>query len=134
MSHSFIHSVVFIRIVILLVIVLVMVVSVFLAGALYNANKLLFGVPWLTWLTLDEIVEMSHSRFWTKTLLPLFYRMNYLEIRISDNLSEFDRVWAEQYGFQTSTVAFYEFKFTEKWKRGKKKPIRRVPTFQPMFI
>jgi hypothetical protein len=120
-------SVAFIYIVILL---FIMVLGGFVVGAIHNAYKLLFGVPWLQWLTLDEIVEMGHSRFWAKQFLPVFYRMSYVEIRISDLLSELDRALIGECGFHSYTVMFYEFKFTEKWRRSKKKPKSRAPKFE----
>lgn len=111
----------------------------FLALGLYSAFKLVFGVPWLTWLTLDEVVEMGHSRFWCKLVLPAIYRGGNvfigctLHIRLPHNLPEETRTIVEVLGFRRETVQFYEFKLTSHWgsRRGKWKK-SRVEILQPL--
>ena len=85
--------------------------------AVYQHNKIMFGLPWLVWLTLDQVVEMGYSRFWCTFLLPMYYKKGYLEIRLAlpTDASEFRKQWIERVGFEIDTVEFYEFKLT---KRG----------------
>ena len=114
---------------------IIMVTGAFFIGIIHNADKLEFGVPWLRWLSFDEIVALGHSRFWTRLILPLFYRMNRVEIRISDRISESDRARAEKEGLHIRTVPLHEYRFTQQWKRGKKKPKpKRLPEFQLMPV
>lgn len=114
-----------------LLIGMILVAGAFVVGIIYNADKLEFGVPWLRWITFDEIVALGHSGFWTRIILPVFYRMNKVEIRISDQISEADRSQAEVKGLDFDTVEFYEYRFTQRWRHGKKKPKpKRLPEFQ----
>lgn len=104
----------------------------------YSAFKLLFGTPWLVWLTLDDVVAMGHSRFWCEILLPIFYRGgNFLIgctllIRLRQDLPDPIRMFIAERGFQRDTVQYHEFKFTSPWKsrRGKLQK-SRVEILQP---
>lgn len=119
----------------IVVVIVVMLFGALIVGTIHNANKLMFGVPWLKWLTLEEIVEMGHSRLWARLLLPIFYEKKCIEIRISEQSSKRERLEAESRGFQPATVEFYEYKFTRVWKRGKKVPIKApVPELQPFSV
>jgi hypothetical protein len=88
-------------------------------GMQHHADKLLFGLPWLRWITLDEAVQMGHSRFWCRFVLPMFYERGYLEIRFSETATELERETAEETGYNPVTVAYYDFKLT-KHKGGHK--------------
>lgn len=98
--------------IVILVVVIVMFRMAVSAAVVHYTDKLMYGVPWLRWLTFQEIVEMGHPRFWATVLLPLLYRKGYVEIRISDKLSRLEREHAEQYGLLIRTVDLYEYKFT----------------------
>ncbi len=119
---------------IILLVVVVMVRGAYTLAVQRNAEKLHYGVPWLQWLTFEEIVALGHRRFWTRILLPAFYRAGYIEIRIHARTSEADRARAEEQGLRIGTVELYEYKFTEHWKRGKKRPTTRPPKFQLMPV
>ncbi|MDP1689603.1 MAG: hypothetical protein Q8L52_00115 [bacterium] len=103
----------------ILLAIIIMVIGGFATGFVHNMDKLQFGVPWLKWLTLDEIVEMGHSRFWARLLLPKLHRKNQLEVRILDELSEKERAFAERYGFDFFTAEYYTFRLTTR-SRGKR--------------
>lgn len=116
-----------------LLVIIVMVVGAVRAGILHNADKLMFSLPWRTWLTLDEVGKMGHSRFWARIILPAFYRKGQLEIRIVGGLSERQKAFAERWGFRPGTVEFYEFRFTERWRRkSEKQHAPPIPELQPM--
>lgn len=112
----------------IVLVVIVMVAGAVVAGVRRNLDKLQFDVPWLRWLTLEELVAMGHSRFWAELLLPVIYRKGGMEIRITDDLPEELREEIRGIGFCRHTVQFYKFKFTERWRRG-----RKVPRKQNMF-
>lgn len=119
----------------IILVIVIMVLGIFINGAIHNANKIRYGVPWMQWLTLDEIVEMGHSRFWAEFLLPFFYRKGYVQIRMSEKLGKFERLKAEEQGLTAHTVSLYEYKFTESWRKGKKKPFKfRMPILEPMRL
>ncbi len=109
----------------ILLAIIIMVIGGFVAGARHNIDKLQFGVPWLKWLTLDEIVEMGHSRFWARLLLPMLHRKNQLEVRVLNKLPVRTRAFAEKYGFDALTAEYYEFRFTmrSRGKRDSDKPL-----------
>jgi hypothetical protein len=117
----------------ILLAVIIMVIGGIVAGATHNADKLQFGVPWLRWLTLDEVVEMGHSRFWARLLLPMLHRMNQLEVRVLDGLQEEERSLAERYGFGIRTVKYHQFRFTIR-SRGKKDPDKALLMPYPMPV
>lgn len=120
---------------------IVAVIAAFIACGLYAARKLVFGnIPWLVWLTLDEVVLMGHSRFWCEVWLPIFHRAGSLfvgcklAVRLRSDLSEYTQEFALEHGFVRYTVCYYEFKFTSsssgggRWKRQKS----GVEILQPM--
>jgi hypothetical protein len=115
-----------------LIAVVVMVLGIIISAGISNVNKLMFGVPWLKWLTLDEIVAMGHSRSWCEILLPLLYLRGYIEIRISDKFPKGVGEQIEQWGLHPDTVGFYEFKFTKRWGRRRNKLAKLLlPVWQP---
>lgn len=125
--------------VICLVAFIVATIATFIAYGVYSAFKLVFGVPWLRWLTLNEIVAMGHSRYWCEILLPIFYRKGNvfmgctLHIRLPHDASDAVRAFTEMMGFRRETVQYYEFKFTSRGegRRGKLQK-SRVEILQPV--
>ncbi|MFA5998105.1 MAG: hypothetical protein WC814_01835 [Candidatus Paceibacterota bacterium] len=113
-----------------LVVSVLTVCGIFLAIAVRNANKLMWDLPWLKWLTLDEIVEMGFSRFWSEFFLPLFYKKGYLEIRISSDCPKEKMRLIEFIGFNSYTVQFHEFKLTKRSGRKKPKPWKLPAIFE----
>jgi len=79
-------------------------------------------MPWLKWLTLDDLPAFGLSKMWAKGLLPLFYERGYLEIRLidEDGMDDFDLKMIELLGFNAVTVEFHEFKLTKKKGRKEK--------------
>jgi len=122
-----------------IVALIVSAVVTFIAYGFYSAFKLMFGVEWLRWLTLDEIVAMGHSRFWCEILLPIFYRKGNiltggtLLIRLKHNLPDPLRELVAEIGFERDTVQYHEFKFTSHGgkRRGNLQKFR-VEILQPM--
>lgn len=117
---------------------IVSAIVTFVVYGVYSAFKLTFGVPWLEWLTLDEVVLMGHSRFWCEVWLPAFYRAGTmlpgatLHVRLKPDLSEAVSAYAAEQGFVKWTVQYYEFKFTSHGggRRGKRQKFR-VEILQP---
>ena len=93
---------------------------IFIALITHHANKLMWELPWLKWLTLDEIVQAGFSRLWSELLLPLFYEKGHLEIRISAECPEKELKFVELTGFNAHTVRFHDFKLTKRGGRRKR--------------
>src|SRR4051812_21263838 len=73
-----------------------------------QAEKLMTGLPWMEWLTLDDVVALGHSKFWAKLLLPHFHRHGCLEIRQLENVTEEEAGLIEEFGFESFTVKCHE--------------------------
>lgn len=125
--------------------------AIFMLLALIQADKLIYGLPWLKWLTLSDAVAMGHSEFWCKMLLPVLHRNGCLEVRPHkidiDKLPEGIREAAikcdlgallETFDleFEYKTVALHEFRLTKRGRRRFKlkpdlKDIFRPTGWQP---
>lgn len=121
-----------IGLVILFIVVLIAgAIFVLMIFAIRNIDKLIWDLPWLKWLSLDEIVEMGFSRFWSPLGLQLLHEKGYLEIRLSDRCPDKRRLMVERIGFCAYTAEFYDFKLTKRGGGRKRRfwlPI--VPAFQ----
>ena len=126
--------------------------AVFVVNVIYKAEKLMFGLPWLKWLTLDDVVAMGYSRFWCKMILPAFHKNGCLEVRIQeidienmperiqeafrDNPPEIQKLLTEmEIPFEYQTVALHDFRLTK--RGGRRKKIKLSPkdlfaTWQPV--
>ncbi|MCR4333823.1 MAG: hypothetical protein NUV60_02310 [Patescibacteria group bacterium] len=121
--------------IIVLLIIVIMVVGAFYIGGVHNFYKLLAEAPRLQWLTFEEIVSLGYARFWVKRLLPIYHQMHYLQIRVPDELADPERAHIEREGLDMNTAPFYEYRFTQQWRRGKKKPDKRrslIPQLLPV--
>lgn len=110
--------------IVVFLVVVVMVIGIFVISVRHHEDKLKFGVPWFQWLSLDEIVALGHSRFLATILLPAFYRTRSVEIRIAEGLSDAEYALADRIGLCRITAPLYEYRFVERWTKGKKKPIK----------
>ena len=117
----------------ILLTVIIMVIGGLVTGAMHNLDKLQFNVPWLKWLTLDELVEMGHSRFWARILLPVLHRINQLEVRVLDGLPEKEQRFIKRYGFGPRSVKYHQFRFTIR-SRGKREPDKPLVTPYPVPV
>ena len=114
---------------------LIMIIGYLVIGFGYNYFKIKYGVPWMQWLTFNEIAALGHSPFWLRVLLPVFHQMNDVQIRIPDDISEQDFGRVKKAGLYFGTAALYDYKFTEKSGRRDEKPDKRqhlIPQFLPV--
>ena len=104
---------------------LLLVLGLFLFGvyASLYAQRLQFELPWLKWLTLEQVVAMGYSAFMCKLILPVFHEHKQLETRLRDDIAipESDQISIDELGFWPLTVAYYEFKLTKRGGRRKRK-------------
>ena len=113
--------------------------------------KLQMELPWLTWLTLDNLVEKGYSRLYCQMLLPVFHERGYLEIRPRDlgaefqeSIKEVEKVLGTKFDieeealkfdpitetrFLYSTVHLFEFRLTKRGGRKKRFQWFRLPSF-----
>ncbi len=87
----------------------------------YFHEKLMFGLPWLKWFTLEEALATGCPLFYCQVLLPAFYIKGYLEIREKDGLSDEEKQRVEGV-LDTELLGLYEFRFT---KRRNRKPRKK---------
>jgi hypothetical protein len=110
------YALVFLAIVaVALLALLFFVVAMFVVIATYHLRRLFFGLPWLRWISLNEVVEKGYSKFWCKCLLPILHQKGLLELRPDINLPESERKSIEGKEFTFHTVHLFNFKLT---KRG----------------
>jgi hypothetical protein len=84
-------------------------------------DKIMYDLPWMKWLTLDEIVAMGYSRVYSKMILPLLYEQGYLEVRLTGEMDEDDLWIIERLKFHPITVKFYEFRIVKRGRGRRKK-------------
>ena len=86
----------------------------------HQVEKFMFGMPWLKWLTLEDLREFRLSRRWARFILPVFHENGYLEVRLIDKdaMETWDHDIVDQFGFTVMTVHLYEFKLTK--RKGRK--------------
>ena len=109
-------------------------IVVIIAIANYHAVRLMYGLPWLKWLSLEDVEKLGFSRFWSKVLLPVFFRKGYIEIRTAfpDEFSIDRKAAIEKEGFVADNVEYYNFKITKHGGRKKKHFITwMLPGWQP---
>jgi|GEM_PF-4946300 len=108
------------------VVCLVMIVAalfiVLVIILVYQFEKFMFKLPWLKWLTLDDLPALGFSKLWARMVLPHFYNDGYLEVRLKDEdgMDDFDHESVELFGFSAATVPLYEFKLTKRCGPRKK--------------
>jgi len=127
---------------ILLGLILVGIICIIVWARSY-ATKLQMELPWLQWLTLDELEEKGYSVIGCILILPAFYRNGVLEVRPRDFLAEIAEGTKKRMReagldtegipvpppldkkdvapFSPSTVHLYEFRLT---KRGGRRKIK----------
>lgn len=95
----------------------------FIASCVRQFEKFTFDLPWLRWMTLEELEAKGFSPFWARLLLPSFHRDGELDVRPRNDreLSEAEQDLMERFGFRPMTVQCYEFCLTKRHKRKKPK-------------
>ena len=101
-----------------LVAFVIIAIYLFVESIQWYANKMMFGLPWLKWLTMEDVVDLGYSRFYARGILPMFYKAGNLEVRVKDNLEDWQLRYTETLGFCSMTIGWYKFKIT---KRGGRK-------------
>lgn len=114
---------------------LLIVLMLFIISAGYQVQKFMFDLPWLKWLTLNEIIRMGFSRFWAQFILPGLHKEGMLEVRVGGGElpDEVEQRFIDVVGFGPTTIQFYEFRLTKRGGRKKfKLPIKNlVGALQP---
>lgn len=93
---------------------------IFVLRVAWYAQKLMFGLPWMVWLTHRDVVNMGYSGLYSRLLLPIYHEMGNVEVRVLDSLSEEEKFEVKLHGFSPFTIQCYEFRLT---KRPRKKRI-----------
>jgi hypothetical protein len=84
------------------------------------AIKMLVGLPWLKWMTLNEVIAKGFPPLRSKMILDLLHDDGYLEVRPKADLSEAALKTIEKDGFILWTVEFHEFRIIRHPPRRKK--------------
>ena len=114
----------------------IVVISVYLGINFHLQNevhKLLFGLPPLKWMTLEEAIALGFSKTSCEVILPTFHKAGLLEVRRKENLSETDLERIRVFGFEADTVQHHEFRtnFTKRVRRKMKKVFK--PFLKPAW-
>ncbi|MBU6388521.1 hypothetical protein KGQ72_01425 [Patescibacteria group bacterium] len=107
--------------VIVFILFLVLALLLFINGAQRNADKLMFGLPLLKWVSLRDAIEMGHSEYWCKKLLPVFYKNGYLQIRPHSKLPESRQKMIVKLEFNSATVELFDFRLMKQGGRRKRR-------------
>ncbi len=101
----------------------------------HTLDKLMFGLKWMTWYTLEEIVIEGYSKFWSMLVLPILHQKKYLEIQTRDDLSEEQRETCADEGFTFMTVKLHQFRLSR--RKGPKRKWGpqnwEFPVLKPVF-
>lgn len=97
----------------------ILVFAYMLMRVIHFGDKLMINLPWLRWLTLEEIMAIGCPKFYCQILLPAFYELGHMEVRERSDLSQDDKNRVKFVGFYTGTIELHEFKLT---KRKHRKP------------
>lgn len=96
---------------------------------LHYVHKLIYELPWMKWLTLDELVSMGYSRAYSRAVLPILHEHGYLEVRVMAGVGENDLWVIEKLKFHSMTVKFYEFRLIKRGGRRRRRRLFKLPTF-----
>lgn len=96
---------------------LVFVLAFWLRG---HAFRLLYDLPWQTWLTLDDLTLRGHSELAARINLPVFHKAGLLELRPLD-ASEDVQEDKRDFDFLPETVQYFTFKLVRRPPRRDKK-------------
>src|SRR3989344_8036096 len=101
---------------------LVVAAIILIITMIYQLEKFMFGLPWLKWLTLNDLQQLGFSKTWARLILPAFHERGYLEVRLADedNMDDLDHEMVDRFGFSVATVPLYEFKLTKRKGRRRK--------------
>ena len=98
----------------LTIVIVVMLIAflLFVIVARQQMYKIMFGLPWLTWLTIDRCIELGFSSYWCQVLVLTLYKKNQnIEIRpIVSIASELQAEWEKTLEFGPKTIRYYEFR------------------------
>jgi hypothetical protein len=129
-------------------VIMICVISFAASIALY-ANKLMMNLPWLKWLTLDDLVKQGYSKFYCKISLPLLLEAGNIDTRLRQLEGALEQEFLDEFGDEKSfkshpekirfnpwTIKYHEFQLT---KRGGRRKVRvrdimSAPGLQPANI
>lgn len=92
-----------------------------------HAQKLMFGLPWMRWLTMDDVASMGYSRFYSACVLSVYHDKGDVEARVLANLLAEDQALVDTFGFSITTAKFHEFRLIRRPRRGRREPKLLVP-------
>jgi len=103
----------------------------------HHAYKLMYDLPWMKWLTIDEIGSMGFSKLFSRLLLPTFHEKGYLELRPRGSLtgSQLEIAKTLIRFPNPGTMKLYEFRLIKRGGPRKKKGKERFslfPGFDPV--
>lgn len=121
-----------------LISLILIVLAAFICVVMYvgrYAFRLLTELPWMTWMTLDELVEKGYSRSLCRVILPGLYKKGMLEVRaihdpniaLKESVKKFRELGGEitdeeipilpvleGKDFNSYTVPLFEFRITKR--------------------
>lgn len=98
------------------------------------ARDLQFKLPWMKWMTLDDVKALGHSKFLSRFAIDILHDYQYVEIRPLGNLSEWAREIVEDELFMPWTVQYYEFRLIKRKGRIKRPRFYWNPFERPVPI
>ena len=116
-------TILFYALIAILILVGVIIVALVIGGiAVSNkVHSLQFNLPWLQWLTIDDVVQSGLSRFWSALALDILNDKGYLETRFNEGFEgpEYQRERMREAGFSYYSISWYEFRLTKRSGRGR---------------
>lgn len=105
-----------------LLLVLAILAAGFAVACTRQLEKFIFELPWLRWMTIEEIATKGFSPFWAILILPSLHDVGELEVRPRSDweLLELEQYCMEKVGFDYLTIPYYEFRLTTKHRKRKK--------------
>ncbi|MES2668380.1 MAG: hypothetical protein V4644_01665 [Patescibacteria group bacterium] len=90
--------------------------------------KLMTGLPWMTWLTFQVVIDMGFRRVPSSFMLCAYYELGNIEVRPLEDLSEEDQSDVDRFGFTPLIIRSYEFRLVKRPRRKLReiKPITRL--------
>ena len=108
----------------LLVIVVIMGTYALAFWLAYYASKLRIGLPWMQWLTLEEVEALGYSAFWSRLALPVLEQTKCLEVRPCEGLSLVEQEKVAELQFFVTTIHLYKFRLIKRVRNRRKKTER----------
>lgn len=125
----FLGILLFVGIVIVFILLLIVILSVI--GVHRHANMLQCALPWMQWLTLDDVKNMGYSGYWSRLSLALLHLNDRLEVRLANDRTESVSKemcqYIEKVGFIPSTVAYYDFRLIARRGRVRRRAVWSSP-------